>query len=288
MAIYSDEKRPILAKWIKYTLLFNVLLFVLLVFFWMLMAGLFAAITHSGTFATLLIGLNVFAFLIYEQLYRPDDDPWRRLAEILGTLQVIVSFISLLLILGTIALVFSPGLAGFLPVAGESQPVVTTAVPGNDMPAATQTPVKSTECYQTATGCLPIMPSPTVPPYGTKIAQGDPVIGSYTFDLAQFDTKKPKEETYYARAGNSEYNYQSVPLDYSPDIKWTFRDDGVVLFYDNTSGDLLRLGTWTMTETSQGFTEYTIRRGNHDYRGSFLNGSFRITSPNVWAMTKVE
>jgi hypothetical protein len=288
MAIYSDEKRPALAKWIKYTLLVNVIFFIILILFWILMAGLSAAITHTGTYATILIALNVFSFLLYEQLFRPDDDSLRRLAEILGTAQVFCSILSLLIILGTIALALSPGLAAILPVAGGSQPVaVVTTSAAAALPTAAPVEVTTTECYKTATGCLPIMPSPTVPPTGTKIAEGDPVIGSYTFDTPQFDTKKPKEELYYSRAGNSEYNYQSVPLDYSPDIKWTFRDDGVLLFFDNTNGNLLRLGTWTTSKTSAGITEYQIRRGNHDYRGSFLNGVFRITSPNVWTMTKV-
>ena len=287
MAIYSDEKRPALATWIKYTLLINVIFFIVLILFWILMAGLSAAITHTGTYATILIALNVFSFLIYEQLFRPEDDSLRRLAEILGTVQVLCSILSLLIILGTIALALSPGLAAILPVAGGSQPVAVVTTPAVVIPTTVPVEVTTTECYKTATGCLPIMPSPTVPPTGTKIAEGDPVIGSFTFDISQFDTKKPKEELYYSRAGNSEYNYQSVPLDYSPDIKWTFRDDGVLLFFDNTNGNLLRLGTWTTSKTSAGITEYQIRRGNHDYRGSFLNGVFRITSPNVWTMTKV-
>jgi hypothetical protein len=289
MAIYSDEKRPVLAIWIKYTLLINVIFFIILILFWILLAGLSAAITRTGTYATILIAVNVFSFLLYEQLFRPDDDSWRRLAEILGTLQVLCSLLSLLIILGTIALALSPGLASIiLPVQSGSQPpaVVTTPV-AVILPTTVQVEVTTTECYKTETGCLPIMPSPTVPPTGTKIAESDPVIGSYTFDIPQFDTKKPKEVLYYSRAGNSEYNYQSVPLDYSPDIKWTFRDDGVILFSDNLTGNLLRLGTWTKAESAPGITEYQIRRGNHDYRGSFLNGAFRITSPNVWTMTKV-
>jgi hypothetical protein len=287
MALYSDEKRPILAKWIKYTLFANVVLFILLVLFWILMAGLSAAITHTGVNATILVGLNVAAFLIYEQLYKPDDDPLRRAAELLGSLQVVCSCLTLLFILGAIALAVVPGSTGVIPVAqGTQQPGVTGA-PSGTQPAATLVNAAPTNCYKTATGCIPIMPSPTVPPNGTKIADNDPVIGSYIFDSTQFDTKKPKEELYYSRAGNSEYNYQSVPLDYSPDIKWTFRDDGVLLFYDNTNGNLLRLGTWTKSESSPGIADYRIRRGNHDYRGSFLNGIFRITSPNVWNTTKI-
>jgi hypothetical protein len=284
MAIYADEKRPVLAKWIKYTLFINVLFFILLVFFWMLMAGPSAAISHTGTYATILIGLNVASFLIYEQLFRPDDDPWRRAAEALGSLQVLCSCLTLLLILGTIALALSPGLAGVLPVAAGSQPVATAAVPtGDPVPAATQTVVKSTECYQTSTGCVPYPPTATIPPYGTQVLQNDPIIGSFIFDKTQFDPK----QNYHSRAGNYEYNYLSVPLDHSPDIKWTFRDDGVLLFYDTTTGNLLRTGTWTKTDLGKGKAEYRIKRGNYDYRGSFQDTVFRITSPDFWNMTKV-
>jgi hypothetical protein len=288
MAVYSDEKRPTLAKWIKYTLFVNVVFFIILVLVWILLAGLNAGLTHTGTYATILVGLNVFGFLIYEQLFRPDDDSWRRTAEALGSLQVLCSCLSLIFILGTIALAVSPGLASILPVTGTSEPVaVVTTSAASSLPAASQAVATTTDCYQTATGCIPIMPSPTVPPAGKIIAANDPVLGSYIFDNSQFDTKKPKEELYYSRVGNSEYNYQSVPLDYSPDIKWTFRDDGVLLFIDNTDGNLLRLGTWTEAESSPGVMEYTIRRGNHDYRGSFFGDIFRITSPNVWNMSKV-
>jgi hypothetical protein len=286
MAIYSDEKRPILAKLIKYALFANVVLFILLVLLWVIMAGLSTGLTHTGINATILLGLNVAAFLIYEQLFRPDDDGWRRIAELLGSLQILCSCVALLIVLGAIALAVVPGLAG-IPEAQGTHPAAAGALSGA-LPADTLVNAAPTSCYKTATGCIPIMPSPTVPPTGTKIAEKDPVIGSYIFDNSQFDTKKPKEELYYSRAGNSEYNYLSVPLDYSPDIKWTFRDDGVLLFYDNTDGNLLRLGTWTTSQSSAGFTQYRIQRGNHDYRGSFINGIFHITSPNVWNTTKIQ
>jgi hypothetical protein len=286
MAFYSDEKRPVLAKWIKYTLFINVLIFILLVFIWMLMAGPSAAITHTGLYATLLIGLNVAAFLIYEQLYRPDDDPWRRAAEILGSLQVFCSCLTFLVLLGTIALAFSPGLAGSLPVLGGSQqPVPTATLPPVTLSSSpvTQTLAKPTECYQTSTGCVPYLPAATIPPYGTPVSQNDPIIGSFVFDKTQFDPKM----NYYTRAGNYEYNYKSVPLDHSPDIKWTFRDDGVLLFYDTTKGNLLRTGTWTKTDLGMGKAEYRIKRGNYDYRGTFQDDAFRVTWPDFWNMTKV-
>ena len=284
MAIYSDERRPLLAHWIKYTLLVNVLFFILLVGIWMLLSGPYAALTHTGIYATLLIGLNVAAFLIYEQLFRPDDDPWRRAAEVLGSLQVLCSCLTLLLILGTIAMAFFPGLAGFLPVAGGSpQPAAAATLPPVTVAAAAQTKALPTECYQTSTGCIPYPPAATIPPYGDPAGRGDPIIGSYIFEPAQFDPKT----NYYSRAGNYEYNYVSVPLDHSPDIQWTFRDDGVVLFYDRTSNKLLRTGTWTKTGLGTGLAEYRIKRGNYDYRGSFQEtGGFRITSPDFWKMEK--
>jgi hypothetical protein len=184
--------------------------------------------------------------------------------------------VALLLVLGTIALALSPGLAGILPVAAGSEPVaVATTVPTSTGPPASLTVAKPTECYQTSTGCVPYPPAVTVPPYGTQVAPNDPIVGSFVFDKAQFDPKT----NYYSRAGNYEYNYLAVPLDHSPDIKWTFRDDGVLLFYDNIKGTLLRTGKWTKTGTS----EYRITRGNYDYRDS----AFRITSPDFWNMTKV-
>ncbi|OPX61937.1 MULTISPECIES: hypothetical protein [unclassified Methanoregula] len=284
MAIYSDERRPTLANLIKFTLLVNVVFFIILILFWILRSGIDAALVHTGTFATILIGLNFASFLIYEQLFRPDDDPLRRIAEILGSLQVLFSIISLLLLIGTIALAIVPGLGGVLPVASSSQPVASSPTPASGV-TAVHTPVvaKTTDCYQTSTGCMPIAPDPTVPPLGKPIVQNDPVIGSFIFDKLQFDPKT----NYYSRAGNYEYNYKSVPLDHSPDIRWTFREDGVILFYDNNQGTLLRMGTWSKADLGMGRYEYRIKRGNYNYRGSFDGGSFRITDPDFWNMTKV-
>jgi hypothetical protein len=281
MALYSDERRPILAKWIKYTLFINVVMFILLVLFWILIAGPSAAIIHTGSNATILIGLNIAAFLFYEKLLQPEDSAGRIAAEILGSLQVAGAFLELLLILGTIALAFSPGLAGILPVAIGSQPV-TTAAPSTTI--ATQAVVKPTECFQTSLGCMPLPPTVMVPAYGKQVSQNDPIIGSFIFDKAQFDPK----QNYYSRTGNYEYSYQSVPLDHSPDIKWTFRDDGVLLFYDTTNGKLLRTGNWTKTDLGKGRAEYRIKRGNYEYRGMFQDAVFRLISPDFWNMTKTE
>lgn len=286
MAIYSDEKRPVLANLIKFTLLINVVFFIILILLWILRAGIEGGLTHTGTYATILIGLNAAAFLIYEALLRPDDDGLRNIAEILGTLQVIFSCITILLLLGTMALDLSPGLASILPLSSGSPPVVVTEVPGASVTVtATQAAaVKPTGCYQTSTGCVPYPPPATIPPLGAPTAKGDPVIGSYIFDKTQFDPKT----NYNSRAGNYEYGYEVVPLDYSPDIKWTFRDDGVLLFYDTTDGKLLRTGTWSKTTEGKLVPEYRIVRGNRDYRGSFKeSGEFGITTPNVWNMVKV-
>ena len=283
MAVYSDERRPTLANLIKFTLLINVVLFIILVLFWILRAGIEGGLTHTGTYATILLGLNAAAFLFYEQLFRPDDDGLRNIAEILGTLQVLCSCITILLILGTILLTVVPGLEGILPVSGGSQPVATSPVPDVTVSAAaTQAAVKSTACYQTSTGCTPYPPTATIPPYGSPAMKDDPIIGSYTFDKTQFDPKT----NYNSRAGNYEYGFEVVPLDYSPDIKWTFRDDGVLLFYDTTDGKLLRTGTWSKTTEGKLVPEYRIVRGNRDYRGSFKDDQFQITSPDIWRMEK--
>jgi len=285
MAVYSDERRPTLANLIKFTLLVNVVFFIILILFWILRSGIDAALVHTGTFATILIGLNFASFLIYEQLFRPDDDSLRSIAEVLGTLQVLCSVVSLFLILGTIALAIVPGLGGILPVAPASQPVAASAVPGGGTaPVATQAAaVKPTECYKTSTGCMPIAPDPTVPPAGASIVSNDPVIGSFIFDKIQFDPKT----NYYSRAGNYDYNYKSVPLDHSPDIRWTFREDGVILFYDNNKGTLLRLGTWSKGDLGMGKYEYRIKRSNFNYVGQFQDGKFRIINPDFWNMTQV-
>jgi hypothetical protein len=278
MAIYSDEKRLSLAKWIKYTLFVNVGFFLVLVLFWTVMAGFPAALSHTGANATILIGLNAAAFLFYEQLFRPEDDAGRTAAEALGSLQVLAAIVSLLLILGAIGLAVAPGSAGT--PAQHVPPAVTGAPSGSTV--VTINPVV-TECYQTSTGCVPYPPAPTTPPAGAGIYAGDPVIGGYVFDKTQFS---PKEE-YNSKAGNYEYNYKSVPLDHSPDIRWTFRDDGVLLFTDNRNGELLRTATWTKSETAAGIAEYRIKRGNLDYRGSFLTPEiFQIHNPDFWNMTR--
>jgi hypothetical protein len=282
MAIYSDEKRPILAKLIKYALFANVVLFILLVLLWVLMAGLSAGITHTGINATILLGLNVAAFLIYEQLFRPEDDGWRRIAEILGSLQIVCSCVAVLVVLGAIALAVVPGLAG-TPEAQGTHPAAAGALSGA-LPADTQVNAAPTNCYRTSTGCMPIAPDPTAPPRGATTYADDPIIGSFIFDKAQFSYKID----YNSKAGNYEYNYKSVPLDHSPDIRWTFRDDGVILFYDNNKGTLLRTATWTKATSSKGLPEYRIKRGNTEYRGSFVTDEiFQINSPDFWNMTKI-
>ena len=285
MAVYSDERRPTLANLIKYTLLVNVVFFIILILFWVIRSGINAALVHTGTFATILIGLNFASFLIYEQLFRPEDDPLRRICEVLGSLQVVFSIVSLFLIIGTIALAISPGLGGVLPVAPASQPVMTSSSPGSGS-SAVATPAaaaKPTECYQTSTGCMPYAADPTIPPAGASIVQNDPIVGSFIFDKIQFDPKT----NYYSRPGNYDYNYKSVPLDHSPDIKWTFREDGVILFYDLNKGTLLRTGTWSKEDLGMGKYEYRIKRSNFVYKGAFQDGAFRITSPDFWNMTKL-
>jgi hypothetical protein len=284
MAVYSDERRPVLANLIKFSLLVNVVFFIILILVWILLSGVNAALVHTGIFATILIGLNFASFLIYEQLFRPDDDPLRRIAEILGSLQVLCSVLSLFLLLGTIAIALVPGLGVILPVAQSSQPAAMAPTPSSGVASLqTQVAAKPTECYQTSTGCMPIAPDPTEPPLGKSIVQNDPVVGSFIFDKLQFDPKT----NYYSRAGNYDYNYKSVPLDHSPDIRWTFREDGVLLFYDNNKGTLLRTGTWSKADLGLGKYEYRIKRGNYNYRGSFQDGIFRITDPDFWNMTKV-
>lgn len=141
---------------------------------------------------------------------------------------------------------------------------------------------QSTGCVITGSGCIPIPQSPTSPPMGEKIMQSEPIIGSYIFTESQF----ADDESYYTQSGLSEYDYKVVPLDHSPDIKWTFREDGTILFSRKESGELLRTGTWSKKESDGSKITYQIKRGNHYYTGVYDTKGFRITQPGDWSMIK--
>ena len=145
--------------------------------------------------------------------------------------------------------------------------------------------------------------TPTVPSYNDKITQNDPIIGTYIFDPSQFKSADVEKLDYFSRLGNSEYDYKVVPLDISPDIKWTFRGDGILLFYQNnitcrddslrsawknSNGIFLRDGTWKRLESGNNEIKYQIRRGNHYYSVTYDTSGVHLTSPNFFNMTKID
>jgi hypothetical protein len=278
MAIYSHETRQKLAKLVYYAIFLNLVIILILVLFALIISGSSAAVAEAKSGLTTLIVFTFAAYLVQEKLKKPEDDFWRKFAEVLGSIQVCSICLGFIFIIGAFIIGFIAAFAGIpLNFGTQSETTVTTYT------CTTVVNEYSTACVLTASGCIPIPPSPTIPPYGNKLWQNDPIIGSFIFEKSQFDP----DEMYYSRSGNSEYDYQVVPLDHSPDIKWAFREDGILLFSDNTNGNLLRIGTWEKDD-SVDKSEYKIKRGNWDYRGTYKNGVLQITRPDYWKMTKIE
>jgi len=150
--------------------------------------------------------------------------------------------------------------------------------------------------------------TPATPSYAGKTMQNDPIIGTYVFNSSQFKTVDVERMEYFSTLGSSEYDRKVVPLDISPDIKWTFRDDGILLFYQNdivcsddsprrawkqSNGVFLRNGTWKKIESENGVNKYQITRkafGSpaHEYLVIYDKTGVRLTSPNSLNMTKIE
>jgi hypothetical protein len=277
MAIYSVETRRKLARWVKYAIFINIALIFILVLFSWIESGPSAAGVEMGKNLFALLGFTVAAYLVQEKLQKPEDDFWRKFAEILGSIQVLSACLGMIVIIGAVVFGLYSGITG-TPIDQETKPVTTY-----EYAQIATIHAEPTGCVLTSNGCIPIPPSPTVPPIRNQKWKTDPVVGSFVFDKSQFDP----DENYYSRLGNSEYDYKVVPLDHSPDIKWTFRDDGVILFYDKTNGNLLRTGTWSKDDYGDR-SEYKIKRGNWDYRLTYKNGIFQITRPDYWNMTKIE
>lgn len=149
--------------------------------------------------------------------------------------------------------------------------------------------------------------TPAVPSYGERMMQNDPIIGTYVFDPSQFKSVDVERMDYFSTLGSSEYDHQVVPLDISPDIKWTFRDDGILLFYQNdiissdesprsawkkTNGVFLRNGTWKKIESVNNVNKYQITRKTfgypaHEYTVISDKNGVRLTQPNSLNMTKI-
>ena len=147
-------------------------------------------------------------------------------------------------------------------------------------------------------------PEPT-PAYTGGTLQADPVIGTYVFEPGQFRPAVVERLEYFSTVSSPEFYYQ-VPLDISPDIRWTFRDDGVLLFSQNTinssenslrrfwrnsSGYYLRSGTWKTLESGRDQTTYQVSWGcsaqtTHTYVVTLDKNGVRLTQPNVFTMIK--
>lgn len=150
-------------------------------------------------------------------------------------------------------------------------------------------------------------PPPPIPVYNGKKVSNDPIIGTYIFDPNQFRSVDVERLDYFSTFDSVEY-YYVVPLDISPDIKWTFRDDGILLFYQNnitcsddslrrfwrnSSGDFLRNGTWKRLESGNNEIKYQITWGcfghpSHDYIVTYDENGVRLIQPELLNMTKID
>ena len=124
MAIYSNSNRLKLAKWVKYAIFINIVIFILLIIFWIIELGPSEAGIQTGKNLFSLIGFTVAAYLVYEKLQKPDDDFWRKFAEILGSIQVFSACIGIIILIGAFIFGIYAGFAG-IPINPEPQPVTT-------------------------------------------------------------------------------------------------------------------------------------------------------------------
>jgi membrane protein YdbS with pleckstrin-like domain len=81
MAFHKNKNRIHLAKWVKFFLLLAVVIY-------MLLLVIFPNLWFIGyNFVLLIIG-TIVSYLIYEKLLKYKDNNWRKLAEILVTMNV--------------------------------------------------------------------------------------------------------------------------------------------------------------------------------------------------------
>jgi len=104
MAIYSYSNRLKLARWVKYAIFINVITYILLIILWIIELGPQEAGIETGKNIFSLLGFSFIAYLVQEKLQKPDDDFWRKFAEILGSIQVF--FVCLGLIIAIVAFIF--------------------------------------------------------------------------------------------------------------------------------------------------------------------------------------
>ena len=96
MAFYKNKNRLKLAKWVKYFFIFDIIVFIFLLLinpnFWA---------NNAYTLGSLAFGV-IITFLIYDELLKYKDNNWRKLAEILGTLNVGLNAVFYIIIIGAI------------------------------------------------------------------------------------------------------------------------------------------------------------------------------------------
>ena len=231
----------------------------------------------------------------------------------------IISVVSLLLVAGCTSTTDQTSTANIVTTTTTELPQIVAQVTtvastqswtcvgnGNAFTSSPRTPIiykqnnPNTPVYQS----LPsLQPTPT---YTGGTMQNEPIVGTYIFDPSQFKSSDVENLKYFSTLSSSEF-YYVVPLDISPDIKWTFRDDGVLLFFQNnitcsddslrrfwrnSSGDFLRSGTWKKIESVNNEITYQVTWGcssqfSHNYIVTYDKNGVRLTQPNVLNMTKI-
>jgi hypothetical protein len=95
MVIYKNKNRLNLATWVKIFLILDIVIYILLIL-------IFPNLWFIGyNFVLLIIG-TIFSFLMYEKLLKYRDNTWRKLAEILVTINVSLNAIFCIIITAVI------------------------------------------------------------------------------------------------------------------------------------------------------------------------------------------
>jgi len=124
MAIYSNSNRLKLAKWVNYAIFINIAIFILLIILWIIELGPSEAGIQTGKNLFSLIGFTIAAYLVYGKLQKPEDDFWRKFAEILGSIQVFSACLGIIVLIGALVFGIYAGFAG-IPINPEPQSVTT-------------------------------------------------------------------------------------------------------------------------------------------------------------------
>lgn len=98
MAIYSEENGLKLAKWVKYAIFINAAVTGLVVLMLVITSDPSKVASQAGRELSPLIGFVIIAALVHEKLQKSEDDDWRKLAEIIGSVQVFFTALGAILI----------------------------------------------------------------------------------------------------------------------------------------------------------------------------------------------